>query len=388
MITRADRYILRQFVQTFLFGILAFITIYLVVDLIENLDDFADRDTPADVIFKYYLFYIPEIVKLIVPISMLLAGLFTFSRLDNTHELTALRAAGRSMKRIAFPLIVFGLFVGSGMVWFNGWVVPSANKSVYDIRRHYLGKDVMGGASNVMLRISPVLHLRMDYFNAEKGTANSVSLEKLEETTRLPIPRTETTENQETIAGQDTIVTLAVVERIDALRMEYDSANSGWKMLNGIARNLRDPDRVDATPFQERHIDSKILPITPDELVLSQQDPNELTLEELRDRIEREEESGRDVRKLKINYYSYFAFPFAAFIVVFFGIPFSSAQRKGGAAIPIALTALISAIYLVFTEVSKTLAFTADIPPVVTAWLANGIFLMIGLFNLWRIERG
>ena len=116
--TRADWYILRQFVQTFLFGLLAFITIYLVVDLIENLDDFADRDTPADIIIKYYLFYIPEIVKLIVPIAMLLAGLFTFSRLDTTHELTALRAAGRSMKRIAVPLL------GSRAVgWWNNGVV-------------------------------------------------------------------------------------------------------------------------------------------------------------------------------------------------------------------------------------------------------------------------
>ena len=272
------------------------------------------------------------------------------------------------------------------MVWFNGWIVPSANKSVYDIRRTYLGQNVMGGASNVLLRISPTLHLRMDYFNAEKATANSVSLERLEEAARLPVPRTEADENGEEITGQDTIVTMAVVERIDALRMNYDSASGGWKMLNGIARNLRDPARVDATTFDERVIEN--LPITPQELILSQQDPNELTLEELQARIERERLGGRDVRNLLIDYYANFAFPFAAFIVVFFGIPFSSAQRKGGAAIPIALTALISAIYLVFTEVSKTLSFTADIPPVITAWLANGIFLLIGLINLWRIERG
>lgn len=384
--TRADRYILRQFVQTFLFGILAFITIYLVVDLIENLDDFADRNTPAGIIVQYYLFYIPEIVKLIVPISMLLAGLFTFSRLDNTHELTALRAAGQSMKRIALPMIILGLLVSGTMVWFNGWVVPAANKSVYDIRRHYLGQNVMGGASNVMLRINPTLHLRMEYFNAEKGTANSVSLERLQEATRLPVPRTTVDQEGEEISGQDTIVTLAVVERIDALKMQYDSAEKSWKMQNGIMRNMRDPEKIAATPFTEHVVEN--LPITPEELILSQQDPNELTLEELNARIERERSSGRDVRNLEVNYHSYFSFPFAAFIVVLFGVPFSSAQRKGGAAIPIALTALISAIYLVFTEVSKTLSITADIPPILTAWLANIVFLFIGLVNLWRIERG
>lgn len=385
--SRADRYILRQFIQTFLFGILAFVTIYLVVDLIENLDDFSDRNVPAPIVVKYYLYYIPEIIKLIVPISMLLAGLFTFSRLDSTHELTALRAAGRSMRRIALPLLGVGLLVGGTMIWFNGWVVPTTNKKHFDIRRHYLGRDIVGGTNNLNLRISPTLHLQMDYFNQEKGTANLVSLERLDSAARLVIPET-VTERGEGIGRlpTDTIRTLAVVERIDAQQMVYDSTKKEWKMLNGIARNLSDPERVAATPFAERVIPG--LPITPEELNLSQQKSDELTLQELRARIEQERLSGRDVRGLMIDYHSKFAFPFAAFIVVFFGIPFSSAQRKGGAAIPIALTALISAAYLVFTEVSKTLSFTADIPPVVTAWLANGIFLLIGLANLWRVEKG
>lgn len=384
--SRADRYILRQFIQTFFFGILAFVTIYLVVDLIENLDDFSDRNVPALIVVKYYIYYIPEIVKLIVPISMLLAGLFTFSRLDSTHELTALRAAGRSMRRIAFPLLVLGLIVGGTMIWFNGWVVPTTNKKHFDISRHHLGRDIVGGTTNLNLRISPTLHLQMDYFNPEKKTANLISLERLDSAAQLIIPRAESGQGQTGAMTVDTIRTLAVVERVDAQQMTYDSAKNEWKMLNGIARNLRNPEHVEATPFAEKVIAG--LPITPDELNLSQQKPDELTLQELRARIEQERLGGRDVRGLMIDYYSKFAFPFSAFIVVFFGIPFSSAQRKGGAAIPIALTALISATYLVFTEVSKTLSFTADIPPILTAWLANGIFLIIGLANMWRIERG
>lgn len=384
--TRADRYILRQFIQTFLFGILAFVTIYVVVDLIENLDDFSDRKAAFGVIVQYYIYYIPEIIKLIVPISMLLAGLFTFSKLDSTHELTALRAAGRSIKRIVLPLLIVGLMVGGTMVWFTGWVVPASNKLRLGIERTYLGRNIVGGASNVTLRISPTLHLRMDYFNPEQGTANTVSLERLEMAARLPVPKSGTVDGEERITAQDTIVTMAVVERLDAARMEYDSAAGAWKMLNGIARNLRDPDRVDATPFDERLIEN--LPVTPEELNQSQQLPEELTIDELRARIERERTGGRDVRKLLVNYHANFAFPFTAFIVVFFGVPFSSAQRKGGAAVPIALTALISAVYLVFTEVSQTLSFTANIPPIVTAWLANGVFLVIGILNLFRIERG
>ena len=382
--TRADRYILRQFIQTFFFGLLAFITIYIIVDLIEHIDDFSDRNTPFNVIGLYYLYFIPDITKLIAPIAMLLAALFTFSRLDATHELTAFRSAGLGMKRIALPLLLFGLLVGTGMIWFNGELVPEINAKRFEIDRQYLGQHIRGGASNVLLRLSPTLTLQMDYFDSKKNIANTVSLERLDSTALLLVPQMDSGGTR--ITGQDSIRTLAVVERIDAKSMEYDSATGTWTMINGMARNLRDPEQIATTSFDRQEIPS--LPVTPEELMLSQQSPDELTMSELRARIEREKMSGRDVRSLLIDYHSIFSFPFAAFIVVFFGIPFSSTQRKGGAAVPIALTALISAIYLIFTEVSKTLSFTADIPPVVTAWIANGVFLLLGLINLMRADRG
>ena len=79
---RTDRYILRQFAQTFIFGLLAFIIIFIVVDLIENLDEFSDKNVGFGTIGLYYLYYVPEMIKLVAPIGMLLASLFTFTRLD------------------------------------------------------------------------------------------------------------------------------------------------------------------------------------------------------------------------------------------------------------------------------------------------------------------
>ena len=384
--TRADRYILRQFIQTFLFGLLAFIAIYVVVDLIESLDDFSDRNVPFKAILLYYLYFFPEIIKLIAPIAMLLAALFTFSRLDSTHELTALRSAGFGTRRTALPLLIFGFLVGGGMIWFNGWFVPEINAKRFEIDRQYLGRNIVGGVSNLLLRVSPTLTLQMDYFDTKNNTARIVSLERMDSAALLLVPRTETIDERTVVTGRDSLYTLAIVERIDAKSMEYDSVTGVWTMIRGIARNMRDPEQVAATPFDRREI--KGLPITPEQLRLSQQSSDELTLTELQGKIQREERGGRDVRSLLIDYHSKFSFPFAAFIVVFFGIPFTTAQRKGGAAIPMALTALISAIYLIFTEVSKTLSFTADVPPVFTAWLANGLFLLIGILNLWRVEKG
>ena len=103
LLDKIDRYIIRQFILTFFFAILAFVVIYIAVNLMETLDEFVDHNITTWMIIKYYLYFVPEIVQLVVPIAMLLASLFTIGRLDQSNELTAIRAAGRSMRRVALP---------------------------------------------------------------------------------------------------------------------------------------------------------------------------------------------------------------------------------------------------------------------------------------------
>lgn len=386
VLDKIDRYILRQFILTFLFGLMAFIVIYVAVDLMEHLDDFFDHNVPTPVIFEYYLTMVPDIVHLIVPIGMLLASLFTIGRLDTSNELTAIRAGGRSMRRIALPLLFFGLMVSGAMIYFDGWVVPVTNKQHYGINRKYLGKDLIGGQRNVHLRISPTVNLLMDYFDPTKGDANLVSIERFDTAAPMLIERITRASTAEVTTKVDTTITLKITERIDAATMSYDTTKKVWVLKNGIARNFADSTRVATTSFQSREI--PFLPITPEELNLSQQNINELTLEEFRDRVEQERLGGRDVNRLMVDYYAKFAFPFAALIVIFFGIPFSSNQRKSGAAVQIAITALVSAIYLVLTEISKTFSYGTDVHPALIAWMVNILFLFVGIINLFRIERG
>ena len=77
-----DRYIIRQFLVVFLFGLLAFIFIFIIIDMMEKLDDFIVANAPSVVIFQYYLAYSPEIIKLMIPVAVLLAALFVVGRLS------------------------------------------------------------------------------------------------------------------------------------------------------------------------------------------------------------------------------------------------------------------------------------------------------------------
>ena len=111
MIKKIDRYILRQFILTAIFALFAFIMIFVAIDMMENLDDFLDRHATPQIIMLYYLHFIPEIIKLMVPVAMLLSSLFTTGRFSTYSELTALKSGGVSLYRFMVPIMIFSLLV-------------------------------------------------------------------------------------------------------------------------------------------------------------------------------------------------------------------------------------------------------------------------------------
>ena len=126
--TVLDKYVLRKFIINLLFSIGAFVIIFLVVDLIENIDKFIDRDAEVSTVFIYYVYYIPYIINLTLPISMLLSCLFTLGSMSQHNEIVAQKSAGISLYRIFTPLFIFSFFISIGAGLFSEFVVPWTNQ--------------------------------------------------------------------------------------------------------------------------------------------------------------------------------------------------------------------------------------------------------------------
>ena len=82
---KLDNYILKQFILTTVFGLITFMAIFLVIDLMENLDDFLDNNVTNEIIIQYYISFLPEIIKLMTPVAVLMAA---FSQPENFLQIT------------------------------------------------------------------------------------------------------------------------------------------------------------------------------------------------------------------------------------------------------------------------------------------------------------
>ena len=111
MLYKLDRYLLKQFFAILGLSILGFVSIFLIVDLIENLDRFIDNGVPGKVIINYYIYSIPWFISVALPMSMLISTVFGVGMLVKRNEWTAMKSSGISLYRLSTPLLLMGMML-------------------------------------------------------------------------------------------------------------------------------------------------------------------------------------------------------------------------------------------------------------------------------------
>jgi lipopolysaccharide export system permease protein len=357
-----DRHIIKQFLLTSLFSLGAVIVVFVVIDVMEHLDDFIDKRASLDIILLYYFYFIPEIIKLVMPIALLLASLFVTARLSTQNELTALKAGGISLYRLMLPYLFVAVIVSIASVYFNGWLVPQANRMKFTIGRVYLHKDIISpSGANIYFQDSPTRMLSLGYYDDTRKTATRVSI-------------------QEFSSADPT----EMLSRIDANTMIWDSTARLWILRDGTQRSFEHGkerlQQFGSRPAGHLNFDAE-------DLKKKQEKPDEMDFYTLRGFIENQQRAGQDVSQWLVDYYSKISFPFASVIVVLFGVPFSSIKRRGGVGVQLGISLLICFIYLIFMKVSQVFGYNGDINPLLTAWLANIAFLIAAGFIILRVQK-
>lgn len=354
---KLDRYILKQIILTLIFAIFALCIIFIVVNLMETMDKFIDAKVSLDIITRYYLVYLPEILKILTPVSVLLACLLTVGKLSNNNEITAMKTGGLSLYRLIFPIFVLGVVLSLGQYYFNGWIVPAANEEKSRISEVHLKRGSGDGyISNLAFRDSPTRNILMQYYDAEMKIAYKIAIE-----------------------DYDTNMATRLLSRLEAQQMYWNDTLKKWILKDGIVTKIDKnghvrPERFDKLPINIR--------INQKQLAKINKKTKELTFDEMSDYIRLLRTGGKDVRKLEIEYRSEQALPLANFIVVFFAVTFASVKKRGGLAIQIAAAMVISFAYLICFQLAKPIGLVVNVSPIIIGWSSNILFFCAGVISL------
>src|SRR5277367_3394680 len=123
-----DRYVLQNFLIPFLYSTFGFLAIWLVFDLSDNMHDFIEAHVKLKALAYFYLTQFPQILVICLPVGLLLALLYSLSRMSRSNEIISMLTAGQSMIRVLRPLFIFGFFTALASMALNYEMAPHSDQ--------------------------------------------------------------------------------------------------------------------------------------------------------------------------------------------------------------------------------------------------------------------
>lgn len=351
MLTILDKYILKNFLSTFVFLMMAFSAIAIVIDFTEKVRDFLDRDVPTLKILGYYVNFLPYILALLFPIFIFVAVIFFTSKMANRSEIISMLNSGMSFRRFLRPYFIGAGIISMTLLMANQYLIPLANKKRLAFEEKYLWERSYSKDDNFNMRISPNEYIYMQSYNPESKTGYRFSYEKVNGT--------------------------EIIEKINADHCVYDSIKKEWKLFDALSRKTKDIHE----DMQFKLIQSKKFAFLPSDLIERREARQMMTAPELNAYLKRESEKGSEnLNEYYIEKYRRTSAPFSAFVLSIIGACIASRKVRGGSGSHLAIGLMISACYIFMMQFSTTFSVKGNLHPMLAVWIPNVFFSIIALF--------
>jgi lipopolysaccharide export system permease protein len=140
-VSRFDRYMLSQLVALFGFFSLVLVSVYWINRAVGLFDQLIGDGQSALVFLEFSLLTLPNVIRLVLPISAFAATVYVINRLTQESELVVMQATGFSAFRLARPVLYFGLIVAAMMIVLMNVLVP-ASRATLAVRSAEIAENV------------------------------------------------------------------------------------------------------------------------------------------------------------------------------------------------------------------------------------------------------
>ncbi len=363
MLKILDKYIIKKFLGAFFFCCLIFSGIAVIVDLSDRLDRFLRADGPmSQIMFDYYINFIPWINGLLWPLFALIAVIFVSSRLARDNEFISMLNAGVNYPRMIFPFFLSALIIAGLHFVGNHFIIPMSNAKRMHVDGTYLGgnKDV-GKYRDVHFFLSPDNSIYIRNYFKRDSTANNIRLEHFENN-RLQ-------------------------SYIKAKRMRLVKKPNTWR-LEHMDRRIIDEDGQEQIFDMGKATLDTVLPLFHKDFVERKYDREVLKSSQLKAHIDnvRMRGTGKS-EKFEIELYRRTADAISIIILTLIGVAVASRKIRGGMGLNLAIGVALGAIFIFISKFSMTFAQSDAVPVWLGVWLPNILFGVITAFLIYKAQK-
>lgn len=348
-----DIYVIRKFLGTFLLSIALILSIVVIFDLSEKIDDFLESGAKLKaILFDYYLNFIPYFGVLFSSLFAFIAVIYFTSRMAYNTEIIAILNSGMSFRRFLLPYLISSSLIAGISFYLSDQVIPEANKVKLDFEERYVKKAPINFKTQDFHRqIEPGIYIYLHSYSNVSKVGYQFTIEKFED-------------------GE-------LVSKMSADQIRWDTTVNKWRARRYYIRTI---DGLKETLEEGKQIDTT-LAMHPDDFKMRLTIVETMSLKELDEFIKEQLMKGEtNVTSYQIERHNRIAFPFSTFILTLIGVIVSSRKMRGGVGMQIALGVVFAFTYLLFTQFSKQFAIGGMLPVMAAVWLPNVFFLIVALF--------
>ncbi|MCK5066254.1 MAG: LptF/LptG family permease [Bacteroidales bacterium] len=348
-----DIYVIRKFLGTFLLSIALILSIVVIFDLSEKIDDFLESGVKLNtILFDYYLNFIPYFAVLFSSLFAFIAVIYFTSRMAYNTEIIAILNSGMSFRRFLLPYLISSTLIASVAFFLSDQVIPGANKVKLDFEERYVKKRPISFKTKDFHRqVEPGVYVYLHSYSNVSKVGYQFTIEKFED-------------------GE-------LVSKMTADQIRWDTTVNKWRARRYYIRTI---DGLHETVVEGKQIDTT-LAMHPDDFKMRLTIVETMSLKELDEFIKMQLMKGEtNVTSYQIERHNRIAFPFSTFILTLIGVAVSSRKMRGGIGLQIAIGVVFSFTYILFTQFSKQFAIGGLLPVMAAVWLPNVFFLIIALF--------
>ena len=352
-IRRIDWYIIKKFLGTYFFSIALIISIAVVFDVNEWIDNFINNKAPIKaIIFDYYANFIPYFSNLFSPLFVFISVIFFTSKLAENSEIIAMMSTGLSFKRLLRPYMISAAIIAVMTYGMGAYVIPQGNVTRLNFEDKYKKKKKQEYVRNVQVEVDSGVIAYMERYENYNKTAYRFSLDKF--------------------------VDKKLVSHLTARSATYDTtAVHKWTLRKYMIREM---DGLKETITQGESLDS-IIPMEPQDFLIMKGQQETMTSSELSEYIARQKRRGfANIKEFEIEYHKRIAMSFASFILTIIGVSLYSRKVKGGMGLYLGVGLALSFSYILFQTVSATFAINGNASPLLAVWVPNIVYAFIAIY--------
>jgi LPS export ABC transporter permease LptG/LPS export ABC transporter permease LptF len=356
-----DRYVTSEFVKIFALVLVSTASLFLIVDYTDLAGEITENDVAFSVVAAYYRYYILQVMHYTIPLSVLLATLVTFGMFSRNSEVTAMKANGVSLYRIALPVILIAIVVSGFAYLLLDFVLPYANERTIELKAQIKGRETRRAFS---------VDQRQWVFGEGRYLFNYLSFNRQERY----LSKVQVFEFDDDA--------FKIRRRIAADEARFDGV--GWVFTKGWIRTFRDDGSSTFTPFSQPI--RLPYPERPEYFASEEKLPSQMTYVELYQHIRNLKRSGYAADELEVKLFEKTSWPFVSLVMAVIALPFSFRIGKQGSLQGIAIAIVLAFLYwMVFATFTK-FGEVGNLPAILSAWSANILFLIAAVYMFIHVE--